>query len=379
VLIGGGPAPVERNGAQIDHASRREQAAAACDLARCVTPPTLSTDVQPLTAPAFSAMEAAWRELELRCEPAHYSLTHEWLTAWTAVYAPAALLLVRIADGERLRGAGLLEQLPGGRWRFAGGAVTPHRHLLCAPEDEAAVWTAWGGWLAENRSRWSLLEGDGVPAQAGSVPGATLEPVPEYAVPLPGAFEDYLAARSPGTRRGLRQKLNRLPRFEAAVAELPREQHAPALERFVALHRARASEKGERHPYVDARLSRLLLGLRPEGRVELRLFELTARGRPIGISVRLDYGQTAYFYNAGFDPGFGYVSPGIVLELESIRDAIERGLTGFDLGPGEYRYKLDLGGQRRDGHRLVASSPSLRGSALAGAYRVRRALRRRSA
>jgi CelD/BcsL family acetyltransferase involved in cellulose biosynthesis len=344
-----------------------------------VSPPTLTTDVQPLTAPAFAAMEAAWRELELRCEPAHYSLTHEWLTDWTAVYAPAALLLVRIADGKRLRGAGLLEQLSGGRWRFAGGAVTPHRHLLCAPQDEAAVWAAWGGWLAENRSRWSLLEGDGVPAQAGSMSGARLEPVPEYAVPLPADFDQYLAARSPGKRRGLRQKLNRLARFEAAVAELPREQHGPALERFVALHGARASQKGERHRFVDARLSRMLLGLRPGGRVELRLFELTAAGRAIGISVRLDYGATAYFYNAGFDPEFGHVSPGIVLELASIRDAIERGLTGFDLGPGEYRYKLDLGGERRDRHRLVASSPSPRGSVLACAYRLRRALRRRSA
>jgi hypothetical protein len=117
-----------------------------------VTTPNLTTEVQPFSAPAFSAMEKVWRELELRCEPAHYSLTHEWLTAWIAVYRPSELLLVRISDGERLRAVGLLECLSGGRRRFAGGAVTPHRRLLCAPVDETAAWMSWGRWLEENRS-----------------------------------------------------------------------------------------------------------------------------------------------------------------------------------------------------------------------------------
>jgi CelD/BcsL family acetyltransferase involved in cellulose biosynthesis len=340
-----------------------------------MAPPQLTTEVLPLTATDFAAMEATWQELELLSEPAHYSLTHEWLAAWAAVYRPRVLLLVRIREGERLQALGLLEQQPGGRWRFAGGEVTPHRRLLCAPQSEAAVWTEWARWLEANRSRWSLLEGRGLPAVASALSPMTFELVPEYALALPGSFEDYLAARSPGTRRGLRQKLNRLPRFEAAVREIEPAGHAAALERFVAFHGARARDKGERHPAVDARLSRLLLALPTAGGVTLRLFELTARGRAIGVTVRLDHGPAAYFYNAGFDPGYGYVSPGVVLELESIRDAIERGFATFDLGPGDYRYKLDLGGQRRDTHRLVAASPSWRGSALAGAYRVRRALR----
>lgn len=341
-----------------------------------MAPPQLTTEVLALTAADFAAMAGTWRELELLSEPAHYSLAHEWLAAWTASYRPRGLLLVRVSDGDHLQAIGLLEQQRGGRWRFAGGDVTPHRRLLCAPQSEAAVWAAWARWLAANGSRWSLLEGRGLPAAASALSPMTFEPVPEFALDLPASFDDYLAARSPGTRRGLRQKLNRLPRFEAAVRELEPAEHAAALERFVALHTARASEKGERHPAVDERLSRLLLALPATGRVMLRLFELTAAGRAIGISVRLDYGSTAYFYNAGFDPGYGHVSPGMVLELESIRAAIASGLAGFDLGPGSYRYKLDLGGQQRDTHRLVAASPSLRGSVLAGAYRVRRALRR---
>jgi CelD/BcsL family acetyltransferase involved in cellulose biosynthesis len=344
-----------------------------------VTRLSLTTEVQPLTAPAFAAMESEWQEFEGRSEPAHYSLTHGWLAAWTATYGPRSLLLVRITDRDRLQAVGLLERLWGARWRFAGGAVSPHRRLLCAPDAEAEVWAAWGRWLAANRSRWSMLEGSGMPAAASALSRARLEPVPEYALALPDSFEAYLAARSPGTRKGLRQKLNRLPRFEAAIRELEPGEHPPALERFVALHRARASEKGERHPHVDDRLCRLLLALPAAGRVRLRLFELSAGERAVGITIRLDHGSTAYFYNAGFDPGFGHVSPGLALELASIRDAIERGFTTFDLGPGAYRYKLDLGGEPRDTRRLIATSPSLRGAVLVGAYRARRALRRSSA
>lgn len=344
-----------------------------------MTPQSPKIEVNPLSAAGFSDMEGAWRELELRCRPAHYSLTHEWLSAWVAVYEPHALLLVGVADAERQLALGLLQCMLGGRWRFAGGAVTPHRRLLCAPEDESSVWTAWGRWLTENRARWSLHEGSGVPTPAGTLPRATLEPVPEYAVQLPDSFEAYLAGRSPGTRRGLRQKLNRLSRFDATVREIEPPEHKPALERFVSLHGARAGDKGERHPHVDERLCRLLLDLPAAGRIRLRLFELSAAGQAIGITVRIDYGSTAHLYNAGFDPSHGHVSPGVVMELASIRDAIERGLTSFDLGPGEYRYKRDLGGQRRLTHRLVAVSPTPRGSVLAAAYRARRALRRRSA
>ena len=99
----------------------------------------------------------------------------------------------------------------------------------------------------------------------------------------------------------------------------------------------------------------------------------------MGVSVRLDHGTTGYFYNAGFDPAAAAMSPGIVLELVSIRNAIETGLTCFDLGPGDHRYKRDLGGERRTASRLVATSRSPLGALAQAAYRVRRAVRARRA
>jgi CelD/BcsL family acetyltransferase involved in cellulose biosynthesis len=79
------------------------------------------------------------------------------------------------------------------------------------------------------------------------------------------------------------------------------------------------------------------------------------------VTVRLDHGATGFFFNAGMDPDAGQLSPGVNLELASIRDAIERGLQRFDLGPGLYRYKSDLGGVTQARYQLVVVSPALRG------------------
>ena len=270
----------------------------------------LTTEVRALAPDDLRALAEEWVALERRSTPAHYSLAHAWLVAWAQVYAPPRLLLVRItgADGGA-RALGLIEASPGGRWRFAGGHVTPQRRLLCDPADERAGWAAWGEWLVLHRRRWAILEAGGVPAAAAHLPGARIDPVPAYALALPGTFDSYLAGRS---RRALRQKLNRLERAEAAVREVEPPGHAAALERFIALHARRAADKGEHHPSVDARLSRLLLSLpRAEGAPRLRVFALGVPGGDVGVSVRLDHGRTAYFYNAGFDPAAAELSPGV--------------------------------------------------------------------
>jgi CelD/BcsL family acetyltransferase involved in cellulose biosynthesis len=117
---------------------------------------------------------------------------------------------------------------------------------------------------------------------------------------------------------------------------------------------------------MDADLLALLERLGTSEGAALRVFELRVAGRRAGISVRIDRpgGRGAWFFNAGFDPAHGQLGPGVVLELESIRDAIARGHDHFDLGPGLWRYKLDLGGEERPLFNGEAFCPSLRGRLL---------------
>ena len=150
-----------------------------------------------------------------------------------------------------------------------------------------------------------------------------------------------------------------------------------ALGDFVRLHAARAASKGERHPQVDARLARMLAGWRAAPSFELRMLELGARRPP---ARRAGSGSTAgpvaWYYNLGIDPDALPLAPGIALQLEAIRCAIERGRQRMDLGPGAHPYKLELGGVLDGRVDARAVSPAGRGRVVDGAERLARRARR---
>ncbi|MCW2991550.1 MAG: glycosyl transferase group 1, partial [Solirubrobacterales bacterium] len=226
-----------------------------------------------------------------------------------------------------------------------------------------------GAELRRRRGSWGSLSFESVPGAAGALPGATLRPAPSWAVDLPADFDAYIAARSSSQRKAHKQKLRRLPKAGGEVVLVEPARHAEALAAFLSLHARRAAEKGERHPQMDARLSELLGRLGTAEGATLRLLELRVDGATAGVSVRLDRpgGGGAWFYNAGFDPAHRRLGPGVVLELESIRDAIARGHRRFDLGPGLWRYKTDLGGHEEERFDGDAFCPSPRGRLLQAA------------
>lgn len=316
--------------------------------------------LEPLSERGLDGGGPEWRALTARSSDSHYALTSEWLGAWARTYEPGPLALLRVGDVA----IGLLELRRSGRWAFAGGPVTPQRRLLCARGGEDAAWRAVWGWLGQAGRRCAELEAFGLPGGVPVPQWTRLVGEPSYALGLPASFDEYLAARAPGTRKGLKGKLRRLEREGASVAAVDRADTPRALDRFLDLHARRAAAKGEQHPHVDARLARMLAALPEDGEVALRVFELRAGSSVAGISVRLDHGDTGYFYNAGIDPAHGDLSPGVALELASIHDAIDRGLRRFDLGPGEYRYKRDLGGLPAPRFRATVARRSLPGLAL---------------
>jgi CelD/BcsL family acetyltransferase involved in cellulose biosynthesis len=317
---------------------------------------TLAVDVQAVAPSELAAWAQEWRDLE-RTSAGTFYVGYDWLSAWAAVYAPPELLGVRVADAEGVVALGLIEPGPGRRWRFAGDRVTSERGLLCASGRDDEAWAALAAWLRARPGDWATLEVAGADAGAGRLSAGGLRPVPWPRLRLPGSFEDYLAARSSVVRKGFKQKLRRLERAGAEVREVGLADREEALHAFLELHLERTASKGEHHPDMDGRLVELLARAGAGPGLELRLFSLVAGKACRGVSVRLDHQGVGYFYNSGFDPAAARLSPGIVLELASIRDAMARGLEDFDLGPGEYRYKHELGGVTEDRYGVVASSP----------------------
>ncbi len=53
-------------------------------------------------------------------------------------------------------------------------------------------------------------------------------------------------------------------------------------------------------------------------------------------------------YNSGFDPKYSFLSPGLILNAYSIKQAIEKGKDKFDFLRGNEKYKYDLGGVKRN-------------------------------
>jgi len=317
--------------------------------------------------------EEEWRSLEERPDRAPF-LCWDWLAQWTRVYRPQRLSLLRVAASDRsVVALGLVEDGPLGIWRFAGRPITPQRGLLCGrPDEEGEIWRAFGLWLQERRAQWSLLQAEGVGVVPAALPWAHLAPETVPRLELPASFDDYLSARSSENRKALKKKLRRAERVGAVVGEADDRDRGRVLDELVRLHGERARSKGERHVGVDPRLARALDAIAHSSRLNVRVLELTLAGQTIGASIRVDRDRTAYAYNVGIDPAHAALSPGILLELESIRDAIERGLAVYDMGPGDYKYKLDLGGVPTTRFGLEATSRSLRGRLLAVAIAARR-------
>ncbi len=333
---------------------------------------TVEMESETLADSSLSAVEAEWVELAARANASPYQ-TFGWLESWTTVYRPRRLHVVRIRSAKVGTVAlGLLEQLAGRRLRFAGVPVTPVRGLLCAPGFEADAWAALGGWLAR-RPAWAYLDASGIAVATCPLRHAVATPVPWVSFDLPPTFDDYLTERPSSTRREFRRRLRVAEREGLGTTTVANGAVSDAVAAFVALHIERARSKGEVHPSIDDRLAQMLNRVARSDAPALRLFVVAKEATVIAVAVQLDYGGESWAYNTGFDPAAARLAPGLLVRLASIRDAIERGVSHFDLGPGDHQFKRDLGGVSSVRMRIEATTPSAIGRlALAGALSRRR-------
>ena len=77
----------------------------------------------------------------------------------------------------------------------------------------------------------------------------------------------------------------------------------------------------------------------------LRLNFLELNGKPIAATICLDYKDSVYLYNSGYDPDFRWSSAGLISKAMCIQDSIQRNRKRFDFLKGNEEYKYHLGGQ----------------------------------
>jgi CelD/BcsL family acetyltransferase involved in cellulose biosynthesis len=327
---------------------------------------------------SLAAWRVQWRQLEQRSDDVSPFTTYDWVRAWVATYRPRRLLLVHVletASGLTVA-LGLCEVNRLREWSFAGGEVTPRRSLLCASGYADAAWRALAACLQANPRAWSTLDACEVAEFAAEVPGARLTVTRTPCLSLPDSFESYLASLPSKRRSDLRRRLRLSEQAGVEVRRVPAPETERAIADFLRLHGQRASAKAEYHANVDDRLGGLLAQVSTSETIDLAVFEVRQDGGTVASNVCLEHGGVLYPYSHGWDPRGARLAPGIVMALDFIRDASDRGLHSIDMGPGEQDYKAALGAEPDRRLTLQADNPAIWSRTARGAYAAYGRLRR---
>lgn len=167
-------------------------------------------------------------------------------------------------------------------------------------------------------------------------------------IKLPTSWEAYLQNLERKQRHEIRRKWKKIKQVENVSFECLTgpQQISESVPHFIELHQLSSESKRE---FWDAHHQRFFEQLLPllAAKNQLKLFFLSVDSHPKPIAAMLvfDYGNHYDLYNSGFNPKFGYLSPGQVLTSYSIKHAIEQGRELYDFLRGDESYKLRLGGQ----------------------------------
>lgn len=316
---------------------------------------------------AFLALD--WTDLVEADPSGSFFHTPAYLKLWWEEFGSGRLLLARVLNGGQPVAACAFEVL-GDTLVFLGGFdVTDYLGPVGLPgTEEAAAKELVGALLAAEG--WGRADLRGLPEDSRWL-GALEEALRGHGLsvertddvngvapflPLPGSFEEYLAAIPGKLRHEIRRKRRRLVqevgeyrvRF-ADPASLPAD-----LDRFVELHRASPGPKGKfMHAGMEIFFRRLGEAFQPPHVFHLAFLEV--RGRAAAGAIGFGFKRSFSLYNSAFDREFAHLSPGMVLVSDLIRLAIEAGREVFDLLKGDLEYKYRFGARPRRVLRLVAS------------------------
>ena len=295
----------------------------------------------------FAELQEPWNELVSGSQNATPFQTHEWLSTWWKHFGgfkkPEAIALY---EGEDL--VGLYATVRGrGPWRTLrpmGVGASDYLHPLARTGYESIVNQTLAEHLVSRRDV-DLIDlhqvredhASFLPTSGGSrVAQATC-----LVMDLPSTYDQFLGMLG----KSLKQDVKRLDKSlftegRARIERVGQLDTQTGLDYLFELHKARWKKRHLPGAFVAG-----LVGFHREWaelaqkRGWLRLSILHVDGNAIGAIYAMSVGTTTYYYQAGFDPAHGAVSPGTLLVAGTIRRAIEEGQTRFDFLRGDEGYK----------------------------------------
>ena len=291
----------------------------------------------------------------------------DWVLEWYRSYVPDAsrrhLLWVRDPDGGLAGVAPMHEQVVGPRRLPVGRRLVPVGYglgtalelpqVLTTDEHARAVHHAVVARTRDAGADWAELSvaRDQVWFEPGWVEDTTAQ-APHYAhraaracvvLPLAGTWDQGRGGLKRNLKESLRRGRNRLTRsgrdWQVRTLE-GAEVDGAAVQRFFALHAARAGFEGtsSSHPdaYADPTGRALLERLVPRlaDAKAASLVELVVDGEVVAVQLALHAAGTSYLHSSGLDPEYWQFSAVTLLQAEVVRSAVARGDRVVNFSPG---------------------------------------------
>jgi CelD/BcsL family acetyltransferase involved in cellulose biosynthesis len=304
----------------------------------------------------FDRLRGEWEAVMERDPHANVFSSWGWLRGWidaapdpwivlAAVPPQGEVPVAFLALGVRSRNGALLRGGP--ELYLAGSPMSDQASLVCAPEFADRALPALAGAVQRLMKRLGAIRlemrevadprWDGFLRHFGEERFTVIrsDPTPCPRIPLPDAWTAYIE----GSRKR-KSLLRRAEREGFVVTHVGDETLEAYTAMFLELHQRRLGEKPP--AYLD--MMRSLLRWTHRAGI-LYLVVLWNRDEPMAVNVAfLDRGRGVFHaYNGGWDEWYRKYAPRRVLELYSIRFAIESGFRTYDLGRGAEGYKFGFG------------------------------------
>jgi CelD/BcsL family acetyltransferase involved in cellulose biosynthesis len=298
---------------------------------------------------------------------------HEWLATWwrhfrrptDQLFVPALYDL----DGALV---GLAPwYLSRDRWRGrvvrflgSGKVCSEYLTLLSEPAAEQQVAARLADWLTiEHAKDWDLFDFDGIDMQDElldqltgrlSLAGYTVfrrRRERTWRLPLPTTWNELLGRLSKSRRTKIRAQDRKF--FDSGRAIVRSAFDADSLREGLdvlhRLHQARRQSLGDDGCFTFSKFEAFLRDAAERFLLhgQLRLQWLEVDGRPAAVELDLLGDDALFYYQTGMDPDLAEISPGWLLQIASLKQAITDGLASFDFLRGDEAYKATWGAEAR--------------------------------